>query len=383
MTRSVPAKLRDTDDGGTAVFDWDQKMALLYLPSGTDSFQFEIIDKDTLSSDDVISRFNVGISELPALGEDWVTISRTSDVDPDKYPALKGAVLTFKIRVAEGCYFGKDDVEEIFQDTDTIQYREHILDLASGDHAVAQAWTHIVNANSTGDANSTVPRQAALWVIGRNDGFAHPHVAKQLFLDKGVDLFLLNWHFNGLCLRYGFIKNPYHTTHNPIGEINMYNEELQLMMALIKSYGPYDSLLGYAHSMGGKILVTNYIIEMGDGDFDAFVLNSPFLDWDEGTAELLLDNYPDFQANLAFVDDPEETPEIYKDDPVLYSGQSIVPNDYWPPTFTHCTTSTGPVGPNTKSPSRWDLCAPSTKRLTRSIPIAAISLQSRFWFWLL
>lgn len=102
-----------------------------------------------------------------------------------------------------------------------------------------KSWTH----------KKTNNKKAALWLIGRGDGFNHPHVAKELFFGKGMDLYVLNWCFNGRCL------NCYYNSHNPCGDIDVYNEEVALILDLIRESGPYETVLGYAHSTGASILL--------------------------------------------------------------------------------------------------------------------------------
>ena len=64
---------------------------------------------------------------------------------------------------------------------------------SKGTLAMAQVWMH-KNANAT---------QAALWVIRRTDGFQHSHVVRELLLDQGMDLFVLNWRYNGMNILRG------------------------------------------------------------------------------------------------------------------------------------------------------------------------------------
>jgi alpha-beta hydrolase superfamily lysophospholipase len=80
-------------------------------------------------------------------------------------------------------------------------------------------------------------------------------------------------------------------SHNKYGDFNCYNDQvaqaLQLIQQQTKDSGAegegsstpyYKTLLGYAHSTGGPVLL-NYLMEHGDAAFDGFIFNSPFLDW--------------------------------------------------------------------------------------------------------
>jgi hypothetical protein len=201
-----------------------------------------------LFTSDLLLNFSLDISDLPEPGEDWTELQRTSEVTPE-YDALERSELVFRVKISDDYFVTPQDMEDLYSDTDEIEYREHVLDLESGDHALAQAWTH----------KNTTNKKAALWVIGRADGFTHAHVAKELFFGKGVDLYVLNWRFNGRCLNRGFIDNPYYISHNPCGDIDVYNEEVGLILDLIGESGPYETVLGYAHSTGAPILL-NYII---------------------------------------------------------------------------------------------------------------------------
>jgi alpha-beta hydrolase superfamily lysophospholipase len=259
-------------------------------------------------------KFSLSLSDLPEPGAPWLELKRTSEATPE-YSALIGSELVFRVKVSDDFFVTPQDMKELYADTDEIEYREHVLDLKNGDHALAQAWRH---KNSTN-------KKAALWVIGRGDGFTHAHVAKELFLGKGVDLYVVNWRNNGRNLNRGFIDNPHHNSHNPVGDVDVYNEEVGLTMDLIKDSGPYETVLGYAHSTGGAILL-NYVIAKGDDQFDAFLFNSPFLDWAHAGffGELALHHVPRLLKNSSNYIDPGKTPDDLKATPIMYLGKEII-----------------------------------------------------------
>ena len=104
----------------------------------------------------------------------------------------------------------------------------------------------------------------------------HPHVATRLFFDNGYDLFVLNYKMNGECRRHGFVNDPHYNSHNFRGSFDAYIHDIDSSLEKISTN--YETLVGYAHSTGGPVLL-NYLMERGDDAFDAFIFNSPFLDW--------------------------------------------------------------------------------------------------------
>lgn len=193
-------------------------------------------------------------------------------------------------------------------------------------------------------------RKAVLWVLGRNDCFMHPHVAAALFFAHGYDLYVLNYRMNGQCRKRGWVFDAHFNSHVPGGTFDVYvgdiRNALSEMMATTPaaatdhhkdppgSGGGYEMVIGYAHSTGAPILL-NYLMEEGDGAFDAFMFNSPFLDWGfvgGDMAEFVLEHTTALVAMGAMDNDTKvgtaETPPALADRPLTYLGQDIVLSDW-------------------------------------------------------
>jgi len=196
------------------------------------------------------------------------------------------------------------------------------------DMALLQCWKH----KDEGACNGAV-----LWVLGRNDCFMHPHVARALFWnptnsEKRYDLYVLNYSMNGCCRRQGWVRDAHLNSHNKYGDFNRYNDQIAQALSVIKGGGDYETVLGYAHSTGGPVLL-NYLMECGDDDnaFDGFIFNSPFLDWGfvgGDLTELILEHVG-FMEKLGMLSLEKKlgvavTPEELRNTPVRYLGQDIV-----------------------------------------------------------
>jgi len=124
-------------------------------------------------------------------------------------------------------------------------------------------------------------RGAVLWLPGRSDAFFHWHLLPLLH-GCGLDLFVLSYRRVGECGRLGFIRNPMHVSHCATGDFSEYHEEITRSLDFIYSGGAggrrYRRVIGYAHSTGAPVLL-HYLLSYGDGRFDGFVFNSPFLSW--------------------------------------------------------------------------------------------------------
>ena len=124
-------------------------------------------------------------------------------------------------------------------------------------------------------------QRAVLWLPGRNDCFHHPQVAN-VFLDNGIDVYILNWRglaSNGRSLGLGTEEwDPRFATHVPSGTFNTMCEDIDAGLLFIKKTKVYEQLFQYSHSTGALLMAT-YLLTKGNGAFDAFYLNSPFLDW--------------------------------------------------------------------------------------------------------
>ena len=119
---------------------------------------------------------------------------------------------------------------------------------------------------------------ALLWLPGRNDAFFHPHVAS-LLRRHGIDLYVLSYRSMGVCRKLNLFDNPMHNSHVKSGSFSEYRADIKAALHHIKTKRmAYKRVLGYGHSSGAPALL-DYVMANGDGDFSAFVFNSPFLDW--------------------------------------------------------------------------------------------------------
>ena len=119
---------------------------------------------------------------------------------------------------------------------------------------------------------------ALLWLPGRNDAFFHPHVAS-LLRRHGIDLYVLSYRSMGVCRKLNLFDNPMHNSHVKSGSFSEYRADITAALHHIKTKRKvYNRVLGYGHSSGAPALL-DYVMANGDGDFSAFVFNSPFLDW--------------------------------------------------------------------------------------------------------
>jgi hypothetical protein len=147
---------------------------------------------------------------------------------------------------------------------------EHTLPLRANCHAVV----HCLQTCSS-------HTKAILWLPGRHDGFHHAHVA-QVMATAGFDLYVLNWRgllANGPTLGLGTADlDPRLLSHVPSGTLTTMFEEIDACLALMRSVKHYRRTISYSHSTGSTILAM-YLATRGDASFDAFYLNSPFLNW--------------------------------------------------------------------------------------------------------
>jgi len=122
--------------------------------------------------------------------------------------------------------------------------------------------------------------------------------------------------------------------HNRIGDFDLYLDQIEGATNIMKSHKDYDKVVGYAHSTGGPVLI-NYLMKRGDGFFDGFIFNSPFLDWSADAvgsemAEFVIEHLDVATAVSRLTNDSKlgtsETPEELEDTPREYLGEEIVLN---------------------------------------------------------
>ena len=327
---------------------WDSKCLLIGKKDAVQNsgLTFHVMDQNDPHNrggkDEVLMTVHIPGEELPDITpvstSQWKTFTKRPTLSSSSSSTrTEHAALEFSIMLTDpkDRLVSARDIKAMYQNTnkDTNHgyvYSEQILCDHNHHHhhhhpdedgrAVVQIWKHV---------DST---KAVLWILGRNDCFMHPHVAKKLFWSQGYDLYVLNYKMNGQCRKKGFVKDPHFNSHNFTGNFDSYIPDIQQALELIEAED-YQLVLGYAHSTGGPVLL-NYLMEKGDDAFDGFLFNSPFLDWGfvgGDLVELMLKN-TNFLVGLGAMEDMdtkmgvETTPPGTA--PVKYLGTDIVLSDW-------------------------------------------------------
>jgi len=205
-------------------------------------------------------------ADFPTVGEGWKEFVHT----PEESSSVKGVEFVYKIKVTDGKdrINKKEDLAKFLADTATLSYSEEVIEgEIEADNALLQCWRHKKPSS-----------KAVFWFIGRNDCFMHPHVANGLWLEKGYDMYVLNYSSNGMCRKRGWCVDADYNSHNRKGDFDLYLSQVDGAIGIINSHKKYGTMIGYAHSTGGPVLI-NYLMTKGDAFFDGFLFNSPFLDW--------------------------------------------------------------------------------------------------------
>ena len=308
---------------------WDAKCVLIGKKETTEGLRFALKDDNDHTEDQVLFDFTLHRKDLPPISSlkdsVWTHFSHTPK---DASPEYANVTFEFHIMVTDGAerIVSQEQTIAICDSlADRYSYTEEILPdktACDEDNALLQCWQRPNNA------------KAVLWILGRNDCFMHPHVARKLFLDHGYDLYVLNYKMNGHCRKQGWVADPHYNSHNKQGTFDVYINDITQALQKIADHQTYETFVGYAHSTGGPVLL-NYLMEKGDAAFDAFLFNSPFLDWGfvgGDMIEFVLEN-TGILAKLGAMENntkvgAAETPEALKDTPVEYLNQSIVYSDW-------------------------------------------------------
>lgn len=318
---------------------WDSKCLLICQKQALqDGLKLTLMDANENRPDEVLMEVTVGGEDLPSptplRASEWKHYELQDTTTSQR---IQHAAMEFSIMVTETSdrMVSAEDLQAVMMteatsrddEEDRHVYVEHVLkheamedEETSPGNAVLQSWTHPAST------------KACLWVLGRNDCFMHPHVAQALFWSQGYDLYVVNYKMNGACRKLGFVGDPHFNSHNPTGNFDSYLEDIDQSLAIISGDKDYDSVLGYAHSTGGPVLL-NYLMEKGDDAFDGFLFNSPFLDWGfvgGDLVELVLENTHLLEyvgamkadSKVGVASTPPETT------PLTYLGQEIVLCDW-------------------------------------------------------
>jgi len=212
--------------------------------------------------------YAIPTTNLPPAGGAWKEFVVGAEA-AEKSVNFNDLEFIFKIRVTEctDMISSKEDLLKFCTSGKIIDYSEEVIEgEIEADNALLQCWRQKGSSSS-----------AVLWVLGRNDCFMHPHVAQELFIDKGYDFYVLNYSCNGLCRKRGWLENSFFNSHDRTGDFDLYLSQMEGSVSIMNSHKNYDKVLGYAHSTGGPLLI-NYLMEKGDDSFDGFIFNSIFLD---------------------------------------------------------------------------------------------------------
>lgn len=156
---------------------WDRKRMVAFLRGGAETFTLSVQDagtgapllKETLP--------------IPRAGKPYVEHMAT-------FYGNENATITFRVKVVP------------FEDT-----------IISGKQIEAFQFSTQIVGTAQKAVLSYPPRprhrKAVLWFVGRADYFFHPHVG-QVFNAAGYDVFVLNYHNNGITRRLRLYTNPYH-----------------------------------------------------------------------------------------------------------------------------------------------------------------------------
>lgn len=162
-----------------------------------------------------VFEYSLEKKNFPEVGPNWKTYTIQPHAQ-EKYK-MDGLEFVFKMRVS-ACtdkISSKEDLANFLQDTDTVTYTEEVITAAEKhDYSLVQCCHHK-------EASS----KAVLWLLGRNDCFMHPHVAKPLFLDKGYDLFVLNYSMDGMRRKRGWVEDAWFNSHNYVSNFDIYDEQ--------------------------------------------------------------------------------------------------------------------------------------------------------------
>ncbi len=176
---------------------WDSKGLIICKKGNTEGIELTMYNEEE-DAENILFQCQVYSDDFPEIGGDWVefAIGADSDTEAEMVGDLE---LVFKMKVSEIAddkIVSREELHDFCQSSETIGYSEEVIEGEfERDNALLQCWRSISGTNSN----------AVLWIIGRNDCFMHPHVAKALFTERGYDLYVLNYSANGMCRKRGWV----------------------------------------------------------------------------------------------------------------------------------------------------------------------------------
>jgi alpha-beta hydrolase superfamily lysophospholipase len=265
--------------------DWKGLGIVAYLAGTATSVNFVIWEKNQVDQDYLI--FNQTLPVLPTLNQgdsEWTHQRLTQLQDPFYYADDGGGIyMTVDIswkRMTKPLYTEADHAN--------MGLKEHLLTLENGE--LASIAYKVAPTNNKKQQHT----KAVLYLAGRSDSFAHPHVLEMYYDQLGYDFYALDPRRAGRARR--FMSNPY-LGNDVMDFADELYEDVDLALQFLHSQRseskPYDTVVAHCHSNGALTLIS-YLLEkrriMAEQessedvnelppDFDGFILNSPFLDW--------------------------------------------------------------------------------------------------------
>ena len=222
-----------------------------YLQGTATSIEIAIAEKNQVNQDYVL--LNQTLMQLPETDlDDWTRYSLHQD----------GISVSFSMKRMTRPLYTE-------QDHDDMDLTERLLNLEKGELASLAFKIHPQNS------------KAVLYLAGRSDSFAHPHVLN-MYASRGYDFYALDVRRSGRARR--FLKNPY--LGNDVTDFKDLVEDVDLALQYIHAQKNYTETVAHCHSNGALVLFS-YLLHQRDLDldqspgpiFDGYVLNAPFLAW--------------------------------------------------------------------------------------------------------
>lgn len=239
--------------------DWEGLGLVSYLKGTARSMTVSIMEMNQV--DQHYQVFHKRIFDLPELEQDWTHVTLTDNE----------IVMELSLRrSSEPLFTEKDHVD--------MQLTERLIPLENGELA------------SLAHRTKKHHRKAVLYIAGRSDSFAHPHLMQLYFNEKGFDFYALDQRRSGRARR--FLKNVY--LGNDVHDFSILYEDVNLALEYIRAQKDYELVVAHCHSNGALVLFSYLLqrqkkrlllLEKDEAainrkdDFDGYVLNSPFLDW--------------------------------------------------------------------------------------------------------
>lgn len=245
-----------------------------YLRGTAESVDFVITEKNQMDQDYIV--FQKSIVQLPEIDDaNWTLYTLRQDDndnhdggdDGDDTPERGISVQLSMKRMTRPLYSQNDH--------ETMGLVEYLINLENGELA-SLAYKMAVKTMTKNSNN-----RAVLYLAGRSDSFAHPHLLK-MYERAGYDFYTLDVRRSGRARR--FLKNPH--LGNDVVDFKEIVEDVELALEYIHQQNNYTEIVAHCHSNGALVLFS-YLLDRHASkvqgrktiDFDGYILNSPFLAW--------------------------------------------------------------------------------------------------------